>query len=167
MKIKCLTNIDDYKKGNIYEVEENKRIMQQYIDGFLNNRDYSEANEILHKDYSGSAGGGITGVDGIKQYISYMSTIVSDGHWETLEMLAEGDKVSVFQKYTGTFDGEFQGIYGQDQPLSFLIAGVYEFRDGKVYRGLSTAVTEWLDCYQQMGVLPPTEEIIQTYKESL
>ena len=147
-------------------VEENKEIMQRYIEGFLNKRDFSEADEILHKDYTGSAGGGIKGVDGIKQYIGYMSTVVSDGHWETKEMIAEGDKVSVFQDYTGTFDGVYQGIQGKGQPLSFQIAGVYEFKDGKVYRGLTTAITEWLDFYQQIGVIPQQAELIQAYIES-
>ena len=147
-------------------IEENKEIMRRYIEGFLNNRDFSEADEILHQDYTGSAGGGIKGVDGIKQYLTYMNTVVSDGHWETKEMIAEGDKVSIFQNYTGTFDGVYEGIQGKGQPLSFQIAGVYEFKDGKVNRGLSTAITEWLDFHQQIGVLPSTEEILKSYKES-
>ena len=147
-------------------IEENKEIMRRYIEGFLNNRDFSEADEILHQDYTGSAGGGIKGVDGIKQYLNYMNTVVSDGHWETKEMIAEGDKVSIFQNYTGTFDGVYEGIQGKGQPLSFQIAGVYEFKDGKVNRGLSTAITEWLDFHQQIGVLPSTEEILKNYNES-
>ena len=147
-------------------IEENKEIMRRYIEGFLNNRDFSEVDEILHQDYTGSAGGGIKGVDGIKQYLNYMNTVVSDGHWETKEMIAEGDKVSIFQNYTGTFDGVYEGIQGKGQPLSFQIAGVYEFKDGKVHRGLSTAITEWLDFHQQIGVLPSTEEILKNYNES-
>ena len=52
-------------------VEENKVIMQRYFDELMNNRDYSKADEILHPEYTGSAGGGLQGVEGHKQVHYY------------------------------------------------------------------------------------------------
>ena len=144
-------------------IEENKEVMRRYIEGFLNNGDFSEADEIVHEEYTGSAGEGIKGAEGIKQYTAFMRTVVSNGHWEIKEMIAEGEKVSVFQDYTGNFDGELYGIKGKGQPLAFQIAGVYEFKDGKVYRGLVIALTEWLNFYQQIGVIPPQEELVKAH----
>ena len=148
-------------------IEKNKKIMLRYFDEFLNNQDYSKADEILHEEYSGSAGGGLAGVEGLKQYVSYMHSIWPDGHWETLEMIAEGDKVSIFQEFTGTFKGEFQGIQGKGQQNTVPIAAFYEFKDGKVFRGLTRGLTDLLAIYQQMGVLPPNEEIVKAYNDSL
>jgi predicted ester cyclase len=149
-------------------IEENKETLQRYFDEIMNNGDYSKAGEILHRDFSGSAGGGLRGIEGHKQYRDYMFSAAPDGHWETLEMIAEGDKVVIFNEFTGTFKvpGEFQGIPPTNRPFTRVIAGVYEFEDGKIIRGLTRQVSDMLPVLQQLGFLPSTEAIIKSYKES-
>ncbi|MFC1900997.1 ester cyclase [Chloroflexota bacterium] len=147
-------------------IEENKKTLQRYFDELMNDGDYSKAGEILHEDYVGSAGGGLKGIEGHKQYRNYMFSAAPDGRFETLEMIAEGDKISIFQEMNGTLDGEYQGIQGRGQPITRLIASIYEFKDGKVIRGLTRVVIDNLSFYQQIGALPPTEEIIKAYNES-
>jgi len=147
-------------------IEENKKTLQRYFDELMNNRDYSKADEILHKDYSGSAGGGFKGVEGHKQYTSYLHSVFSDLHWATLEMIAEGDKIAIFQKCSGIHEKEFGGVPGTGKRMSFDMVSVYEFKDSKVYRGLTRVFYDYLNMYQQFGVLPSTEEIIKAYKES-
>jgi predicted ester cyclase len=147
-------------------VEENKKIMQRYFDEIMNNGDYSKADEILDEDYSGSAGGGLKGVEGHKQYRNLMFKATPDAHWETLEMIAEGDKVVLFNKLSGTQTGELMGIPPTNKPFTRVIAGVYEFKEGKIIRGLTRAASDMLSPLQQLGVLPSTEEIIKAYKES-
>jgi predicted ester cyclase len=147
-------------------IEENKAIMQRYFDELMNNRDYSKADEILHPDYTGSAGGGLQGVEGHKQYTSWVHSVFSDLYWETLDMIAEEDKIAVFQKPRGIHEGEFQGVPGTGRSFSFDMVSVYEFKDGKVYRGLARIVSDTLIFYQQVGVLPSNDDFIKAYKEA-
>lgn len=147
-------------------IEENKKIVQRYFDELHNKQDYSKADEILHEDYSGDAGGGLKGLEGFKQYSKLMHSICSDVHYEILDMVAEGDRIAIFGEWRGTWDGEFQGIQGTGQQIARSQACVYEFKDGKVYRGLVRVVSDGLSLYQQINFLPSTEEIIKAYKES-
>jgi predicted ester cyclase len=147
-------------------IEENKRILQRYFDELMNNRDYSKADEILHKDYSGSADGGFSGVDGHKQYTRFVHSAFSDLHWETQEMMAEGDRIAIFQKCSGIHDKEFRGIPGTGKRFSYDMVSMYEFKDEKVYRGLARQIYDRLNLFQQWGILPSTAEIINAYKES-
>ncbi|OGN90413.1 MAG: hypothetical protein A2158_05585 [Chloroflexi bacterium RBG_13_46_14] len=147
-------------------VEENKKILQRYFDELMNNGDYSKVDEILHEDYSGSAGGGLKGVEGHKQYTSYMHSVLSDLHWETQEMIADEDKIAIFQKLSGIHEKEYGGVPGTGKRFSFNMVSMYEIKDGKVYRGLTRMLYDSLNMYQQIGVLPSTEEIIKAYNES-
>ena len=96
-----------------------------------------------------------------------MFSAAPDSHWETLEMIAEGDKISIFQEWKGTLIGEYQGIKGKGQPITRLISSVYALKDGKVIGGLTRIVVDDLSLYQQIGALPSTEEIIKTYNDAL
>ena len=149
-------------------IEENKKILQRLFDELWNNQDYSKADEILHEDYTGSGGGGIKGIEGHKQLNQLWHSATPDMHYETLEMIAEGDKVVIFQEFKGTLVGEFQGIKGKGQPITRHPVGIYEFKYGKVIRGGATrVVNDALSFYQQLGALPPTEEIVKAYNDSL
>jgi predicted ester cyclase len=147
-------------------IEENKRTLQRYFDELMNSGDYSKVGEILHEDYFGSAGGGLKGAEGHKRYRSYMHAAAPDGRFETLEMIAEGDKVAIFQEWKGTFVGVFNGIQGRGQTIAVAMFSIYEFRDGRVFRGLTRQVTDNLSLFQQIGALPPTEQIVKAYNES-
>ncbi|MFC1900127.1 ester cyclase [Chloroflexota bacterium] len=147
-------------------VEENRKILQRYLDELLNNGDFSKASEILHEDYSGSAGGGLKGVEGLKQFRNYMRSRSSDMRFNVEEMIAEGNKIAIFGEWSGTADGEYLGIPATHKPFSYVLAAVYEFQDGKVIRGLTRSVSNQLDVFQQLGILPSIEEIANNYKES-
>jgi predicted ester cyclase len=148
-------------------IEENKKTLQRYFDELMNDGDYSKVNEIIHEDFSGSGGGGIKGIEAQKQQRDYMYSAVPDGRVEILEMIAEGDKIAVFQEVKGTLTGVFQGIKGKGQPIDRVWACIYEFKDGKVIRGLTRIVIDNLSFFQQVGALPPAEEIVKAYNDSL
>ena len=76
--------------------EENKVIMQRYFDELMNNGDYSKADEILDQDFIAAGAGGLKGVEGHKQYREYMFSVISDGHIEVQQIIAEVDTVAVF-----------------------------------------------------------------------
>jgi predicted ester cyclase len=147
-------------------VEENKKVLQRYFNELHNKQDFSKADEILHQDYNGAAGGGLKGLEGFKQYSKFMHSMASDAHYEILDMIAEGDRIAVFGEWRGTWDGVFFGVQGTGQQFVRSQADVYEFKDGKVYRGLVRGVSDLLSAFQKVNILPSTEEIIKAYNDS-
>ena len=83
-----------------------------------------------------------------------------------MDMIAEGDKISVFLEASGTHDGNFYGIPPTGANFSIKQASVYELKDGKVYRGLSMSVMDQLTLFQQLGVFPTVPEAVKAYNES-
>ena len=148
-------------------IEENKKKLQRYFDELHNKQDYSKADEILHEDYSGSAGGGLKGLEGFKQYSKFMHSLASDAHYEILDMIAEGDRIAVFGEWKGTWDGVFFSVQGTGQQFVRSQADVYEFKNGKVYRGLVRGVSDVLSTLQRVNILPSTEEIFKSYNDSM
>ena len=147
-------------------IEENKKTLQRYFDELHNQQDYSKADEILHEDYTGS-GGGIKGVEGLKQFIKQQHSQSSDLTYKTMDMIAEEDRIAIFLEVSGIHDGVFNGVPPTGNTFSIAQVSVYEFRDGKVYRGLSRTLLDQLGLYQQLGVLPSTAEFVQAYNDSL
>ena len=82
-------------------------------------------------------------------------------------MIAEDEMVVAFVQWTGTHDGVGSGIPPTGKRISSINVAVYEFRDGKIINGAVRAMTNGLLIYQQLGVLPPTEEILKNYNDSL
>ncbi|HEY95691.1 MAG TPA: ester cyclase [Dehalococcoidia bacterium] len=147
-------------------IEENKKTLLRFFNELYNNQDYSKADEILHEDFVGMLPP-IKGIEGQKQNNQLWHSAAPDLHYEILEMLAEGDKVVVFLEFTCTLTGDFQGIQGRGQQITRRPVVIYEFKDGKIIRGATRVVNDALSFYQQLGALPPTEEIVKSYNDSL
>ena len=149
-------------------IEENKVIMQRYFDELMNNGNYSKADEILHQDFIAVAAGGLKGIDGHKQYRDSVLSIVSDGHIEVQEIAAEEDKAIVFSEWSAIHDkGNFLGVPPTGKKVTFNMVGVYGFKDGKIISGAVRTLSNQLPVFQQLGVLPPTEEFVKAYTDSL
>ena len=148
-------------------IEENKVIMQRYSDELFNKQDYSKADEIIHEDFTYSFGGGFKGVEGHKKHTADIHSMFSNLQNRVLDMAVEENKAVVLGERTGIHDKEFNGIPATNRSFSYRYANVLEFRDGKIFRLSTEIVRDMLSVYQQLGVLPSTEEIIRNYNDSL
>jgi len=148
-------------------IDENKVIVQRYIDELITNLDYSRADEILHEDFTYSWGGGFKGVEGHKQHTADIHSMFSNLQARILDMAVEENKAVVLQEWTAIHDKELNGIPATNKSFSWRHAGVLEFKDGKIIRTTTHIVRDDLSFYQDLGVLPSIEEIIRNYNESL
>jgi ketosteroid isomerase-like protein len=148
-------------------IEENKETLQRYFDELFNNQDYSKADEIIHEDITYSWGGGLKGVEGHKQHIADMHSRVSNLHIGILDMAVEENKAVVLQEWTAIHDKELFGIPATNKSFSNRMAGVVEFKDGKIFRSTTEIIRDMLSVFQDLGVLPSTEEIIRNYNDAL
>ena len=73
------------------------------------------------------------------------------------DMVAEGDKVAVSMTSTGTHTGQWGQYTPTGKYFSIPECFILRIKDGKVaeYRGLKDALGQ----LQQLGILPPNEEI--------
>ena len=148
-------------------IEENKKTLQRYFDELFNNQDYSKGDEIIHEDFTYAFGGGFKGVEGHKQHTADIHSRVSNLQARILDMAVEENKAVVLGEMTAIQDKEFIGIPATNKSYSYKYANVFEFKDGKIVRLTTEIVKDYLGVFQDLGVLPSTEEIIRNYNDSL
>jgi predicted ester cyclase len=83
-----------------------------------------------------------------------------DLHLTIDEIVAEDDKAVVYCTLQGTMTGEVEGwVKPTGQPITVRAVQLMRFRDGKIVE--LRHMQDLLDTFQQVGILPPTEEIVQ------
>ena len=71
---------------------------------------------------------------------------------EVLQVVAEGDKVVLLDRFGGTHRGEFLGRPGTGDRIEWLAIHIYTIRDGKVLE--DAVMTDALAMTQQLGLAP-------------
>jgi predicted ester cyclase len=92
--------------------------------------------------------------DGIRDYFSSLFAAIPDWRFEVLDMVADGEKVAVRWRGTGTFDGtgDLLGFAPNGKRIEFEGADVLTVEDGKIVSNF--AYTNGLLFAQQIGALP-------------
>ena len=139
-------------------IEENKKILQRYIDEVQNRRDLTKLEEILHEGFYGDNKlGGISGKPAYKQFGDWITSVFPDIRNEPKEIIAEGDKVVLYSTISGTHTGgEFMGQPASGRRFEIDSIAIYTFKEGKLFSG--KVVQDMLSEYQQLGFYPPLPE---------
>ena len=77
---------------------------------------------------------------------------IPDARAEVLEVVAEGDKVVLVDRFGGTHRGEFLGRAGTGDRIEWMVIHIYTIRDGKVLE--DAVMTDALAIVQQLGLAP-------------
>ena len=135
--------------------DENKAIVQRFVDEFWNKGDLTTAEEFLAADYfrhdpaTPDVG---RGPEGEKQPAAMYRAAFPDLHLTVEDMLVEGDKVVLRWTARGTHKGELSGIAptGKRWEISGITLG--RFSGGKI----AEAWINWdtLGLMRQLGVQP-------------
>jgi predicted ester cyclase len=76
---------------------------------------------------------------------------IPDARAEVLEVVAEGDKVVILDRFGGTHRGEFFGRPGTGKRIEWMALHIYTIRDGKVLE--DATMTDALAIMQQLGLV--------------
>ena len=103
-------------------------------------------------DFIGHAPTGDTNFEQWKQHRIALYTAFPDLNWTIEDMIAEGDKVVVRFRASGTQKGSFQGLPPTERPINITGAAIYRIAGGKFTE--DWAFMDTLGVMRQLGVIP-------------
>ncbi|MDQ0966648.1 steroid delta-isomerase-like uncharacterized protein [Flavobacterium sp. W4I14] len=144
-----VTNRSLEKSNKMDNIKQKELIYFLYDTVFLK-KQYEKLSEIISPDYINQFGA--KGTAGFKETIFELTKAFPDAQWEVKEIIADGNKVVVKQKFSGTHKNQFQNIPPTNKTVSVEGIVTYEFKNGKITG--SQVQTDRLGFLQQLGVLP-------------
>ena len=139
-------------------LEKNKAIVRRFVEAY-NNRNMDLLDDLVAPDYVDHTHQ-LQGRDDIKQQYTMAYKAFPDWHETIEDIIAEGDKVWVRVKATGTHTGEYNQ-FGVPLPptgkkITMMMVDIYRIVDGKIVEGRE--VPDTLDFFKQLGVIEYTEK---------
>ncbi len=136
--------------------EENKALLQQFVDG-MNAKDLSVIDRIVDADFvehdPGPGQGKGKGPEGLKRMMQMFYTGFPDLKVTVKQMIGEGDLVAGAMTTEGTQTGVFMGIPGSDKKVSFSEMHMVRVASGKIVE--HWGVIDVTAMMQQLDVIPP------------
>ena len=137
--------------------QDNKVIVQRWVDEVLNTRDVSDqspAYELVATDFVGHFPGQPTleGLEAYRQFGSQYFSAFPDLQITPEDLIAEGDKVTMRYAWRGTHKGELMGIPPTGKQVVTSGISILRVANGKI-------AEQWdnfdnLGMLQQIGVIP-------------
>jgi predicted ester cyclase len=147
-------------------LEANKAIALRLIEVF-NSRQLDLLEDVLHPEFRGREisafppeGPGVGPGARRKLYETFYQAI-PDARAEVLDVVAEGDKVVLVDRFGGTHRGEFFGQPGTGDHIEWTAIHIYTIRDGKILE--DAVMTDSLAIMQQLGLAPIAMQQTQKY----
>lgn len=135
-------------------VEQNKETLRRIYDEIYNKGDLSKVPELISPDY---LHGDLKGQEGWKQIVNLFRSVFPDVHFTIDQVVGEGDTLAYRITGEGTHQGTLYNMKPTGKKVKWTQALFCDFKDGKLLN--AAAIADTLSMIQQMGYIPPTEEI--------
>jgi steroid delta-isomerase-like uncharacterized protein len=137
--------------------DQNKRHIQELYESCFNRGDMAVMDRLVAFDYVGPQGD--KGPDAFKRTIAVLRTAFPDIHYAIDDVVAEGDRVAVRWRWSGTHKGQYRAFAATGKSFSNTGAAIFRFRDGKI---VAAAIeTDRLGFLQQLEVVPPDAVLLR------
>jgi len=130
-------------------LEENKAKVRKVIEAVINKQNLDLLDDLSAPDYVDHTHQ--LSLEGVKQFMNMLFEAFPDWHETIEDIVAEGDKVWVRVKGTGTHKGEYRGIAPTGNKITGTGVNIYRIVNGKFVEGW--AVEDWMDFLKQLGVI--------------
>ena len=140
------------------DIEANKAIVLRLIEDVFNGRRLDLLEDVLHPEFRGRAisifvpGGPEVGPGARRKLYEMFLQAIPDARGEVLDVVGEGDKVVLVDRFGGTHRGEFHGRPGTGRHIEWMAIHVYTIRDGKILE--DAVMTDSLAIMRQLGLVP-------------
>ncbi len=135
-------------------VDDNKRQVAYTFAQLFNRGELALADELVSSDFLNhdAPPDAPRGPSGLRHTVTLLRTAFPDIHYETEEIIAEGDKVVARTTMSGTHRGPFFGIAPTGRRVVQEQIHILRFKDGKAVE--HRAVRDDLGLMRQLGVIP-------------
>lgn len=145
--------------------DQNKAIVQRFIEELWNNRNLDVADEIFatdcvtHQLRSGSAVVAVKrNPESVKNHVAEWLAGFPNLRFTVEQMMAEADQVVSRMVMKGTHAGTWFGIAPTGKEVSIRMIVIHRIVNGRIAE--DWVLVESLGLFQQLGVIPPTQEIV-------
>ncbi len=141
----------------MFGLETNKAIALRLAEIF-NGRRLDLLEDVLHPEFRGRGisafppGGPEVGPGARRKLYEMFYQAIPDARAEVLNVVAEGDKVVVVDRFGGTHRGELFGRPGTGNRIEWTAIHIYTIRDGKVLE--DAIMMDAFAIMQQLGLVP-------------
>jgi predicted ester cyclase len=148
----------------MFDVEANKAIALRLAEVF-NGRRLDLLEDVLHPEFRGRGisafppEGPEVGPGARRKLYETFYQSIPDARAEVLDVIAEGDKVVIADRFGGTHRGEFFGRPGTGDRIEWMAIHIYTIRDGKILE--DAVMTDSLAILQQLGLAPSLTKLAE------
>jgi predicted ester cyclase len=141
----------------MFDLEANKAIALRLVEVF-NGRRLDLLEDVLHPEFRERGlsafppAGTEVGPGARRKLYEMFYQAIPDARAEVLDVVAEGDKVVLADRFGGAHRGEFLGSPGTGNHIEWMAIHIYTIRDGKVLE--DAVMTDALAMVQQLGLAP-------------
>lgn len=151
--------------------EENKQIVQRYLQEVWGKGNLAAVDELLSTNYSlevlyrnpGRPQQLVNNPQALKQAIPMYRQAFPDLTLTAQRMIAEGDTVVVQWTAHATHQGAFRGIEPTGKAVNYSGINIYQLKDGKIVQELYSG--DRLGLWQQLGLVPESPRLVQDARE--
>jgi len=143
-------------------LEENKAIVRRFVEAY-NKGNLDLLDDLVAPDYFDHTHQ--LSPEGLKQVINMALKAFPDYHEAIEDIIAEGDKVWVRIKATGTHTGEFMGLAPTGKKIKMMFADMFRIVNGKLVEYWE--VRDQLDFLKQLGLIEYTEKGKKLFPEDV
>ena len=143
------------------------RAIAQRLVEIFNTRQLDLLEDLLHPAFRGRGisafppEGPEVGPGARRKLYEMFYQAIPDARAEVLDIVAEGDKVVLVDRFGGTHRGEFFECPGTGDRIEWMAIHIYTIRDGKVLE--DAVMTDSLAIMQQLGLAPTSTKQAQKY----
>jgi steroid delta-isomerase-like uncharacterized protein len=136
------------------QTEEKKEVVRRFVEEVMNEGNLDVADELIspeHVNHDPTAPDVQPGSEGVKQLISMYRSAFPDIHFETEEMICEGDIVAHRWTFTGTHRGEMMGVEPTGKKVEVAGLEMNRVEDGRITA--SWTVSDAMGLMNQLGAI--------------
>ncbi len=138
--------------------QDNKAVVQGFLDAW-NRSDWDAIDGMVAPDFVNNNPPPIPGAgrdrEGMFTAMRYLRQAFPDGRAETVNLIAEGDKVVLHDVVRGTHQGDFVGVAPTGREVTAEFIHIFRLADGRIAE--RWGILDAMGLMQQLGAVPMPE----------
>lgn len=145
------------------DIEANKTLVRRYFETF-NSGQLERLEEVLAPDYGDRLEGQAAGIAVIRNYLRGLKASFPDFTWTIEQIIAEGDRVAVPNRVSGTHVHDFGGLKATGNKVDFKAFQIYRVAHGRIAEHWEVA--DFTKFHEQLAA-EPSETAFRQFQKTL